>query len=121
MLKKFIFSGVLLGIVSFAFCQNKNGIVINKIVTTAMGSSFNYIFIDTDNDKIADACIALLCYHEEGIEYFENLVLLSYIKIGSTIVFNFDREETETGLFLGDGQCIVSIDGVTRNRFFPLK
>jgi hypothetical protein len=57
MYKRFIFVYIFLGLVLLVFSQNKTGVVIEKIDANALGRPLSYIFIDTDKDKISDACI----------------------------------------------------------------
>ncbi|MDR3276048.1 MAG: hypothetical protein LBT11_02365 [Treponema sp.] len=121
MFKKFTFVIVMFCLASFAFGENKTGIVIEKMDTALGVYQASYIFLDTNNDKISDACIWLRGSDNDE-ESFEQLVLLSYIKIGSTIIFNFDSSKINAGLFYDLGaDCIISINGIAKNRLFPLR
>jgi hypothetical protein len=127
MFKKFTFVTVMFCLASFAFCENKTGVVINIKETDALGFIIKYIFIDSNNDKIIDSVIYLLGGGDSR-EYFEDrieaLILSEYIKIGSRIVFSFDNTKILKGIFVdyeGQGESIISIDGVAKNRLFPLR
>jgi hypothetical protein len=109
-------------LVSFVFAENRAGVVIEKMDLSVLHWLYSFIFIDTNNDKITDACIRLGGEINGYGDDLEGIILLAHIKIGSAIIFNFNSSKIIKGIFFdGDdgGSSIISINGIARNRFFP--
>jgi hypothetical protein len=71
--------------------------------------------LDSNRDRINNAIIRLTWQ-----EYYEVLVLIAYIKIGSSIVYEYDRRYDSHGVFYYNGiDAIVSIDGIPKEKLFP--
>jgi hypothetical protein len=101
------------------YAENRTGKVVHIESSSAMGGLFKYVYIDSNNDKIVDAILFILGSSRDSD--VEGAVLFYYIKNGSTIVYNFNLDDTVNGVFLGESDKIISIDGIEKTKFFPYK
>ena len=118
---KMIFSKRIVLVVLFGFlvgniyAENRTGKVLAIESFSAGRDMGKCIYIDTNSDNIIDALV-LLSFSE-----LEDIVVNYYINVGSVVVYNFTNERTETGIFGGDVNCIISVDGITKAKMFPYR
>ena len=113
--KKLFFSIVLLFLAGFIFAENRTGKVVHIETFSTMSVPYKIVYLDSNDDKIIDAILIFPLYGESiKIDY----VLPAYIKIGSSIVFNYEQRMVVHGIYSFDSDAIISIDGITRNRIF---
>jgi len=115
MFRKIIFCIFFLCSASFVFSLNKTGIVIDIKQYVSNGYSNIFIMIDTNNDKIIDACIILSAGDYERPEVYD-IILTSYIKIGNSIVFNSNGNTDD---LLLRRNAIISINGIGIDKLVP--
>jgi hypothetical protein len=113
--KKLFLSIVLLFLAGFIFAENRTGKVVHIETFSTMTVPYKIVYLDSNDDKIKDAFL-IISFFGENITI--DFVLPAYIKVGSSIVFNYDQRGVEHGLFYVDSGAIISIDGIARNRIF---
>jgi hypothetical protein len=117
--KKLVFSMVLFFFAGLLFAENRTGKVVHIETASSMGAILKYIYLDSNDDKIIDAIIVLGNSANMGIN--SSVVFAAYIKVGSNIVFNYNREMVRHGIFYvaeDNNESIVSIGGIVKSKLF---
>ena len=115
MFRKIVFCILFFCSATFVFGLNKTGVVIDIKEYISNGYNNIFIMIDTNNDKIIDACIILSPGGHSQPDVYD-IILTSYIKIGSSIVFNSNGG---TGDFLLKSDAIISINSTQIGKLVP--
>jgi len=118
--KKLFFGIVLFFLAGFIFAENRTGKVVHTETASSMGVVIKWVYLDTNDDKIIDTIIYLEGNFPDR-DLKPSTLFIAYIKVGSSIVFNYDRGMVRHGIFYddtGNGDSIVSIDGIAKNRIF---
>ncbi|GMO26722.1 MAG: hypothetical protein Ta2B_07040 [Termitinemataceae bacterium] len=97
---------------SILYAENRTGKVVAIESASAMGQIMKYIYIDSNGDNIIDV---LLLVTGDSIK---GMILIGYIKNGTSIVYNFDASKVKESIFVGDNESIVSIDGILVTKMF---
>jgi hypothetical protein len=112
--KKLFLGIVLFFLAGFIFGENRTGKVVHIETISSMGSAMEIVYLDSNDDKIIDAVFIFNFLDSDKIDF----LLPAYIKVGSSVVFNFVREGFEHGIFYFDSNHLISIDGIAKNRIF---
>jgi hypothetical protein len=102
------------------FAENSTGKVAHIENASSLGYIVKYVYLDSNDDKIIDSIIYFASSGSGSILDLST-VFVAYIKVGSSIVFDYNRENVQHGIFYdgsGIGESIVSIDGITKSRLF---
>ena len=113
--KKLFLSIVLFFLAGFIFAENRTGKVVHIETISINYQMYKIVYLDSNDDKIIDAMFMFSVINEKLS--FDS-VLSPYIKVGSSIVFNYDQRQVEHGIFGFTSTEIISIDGIARNRIF---
>ena len=113
--KKLFFCIVFFFLAGFIFAENRTGKVVHIETISINYQTFKIVYLDSNDDKIIDAMFMFSVFSENLT--FDSL-LPAYIKIGSSIVFNYDQRGVVHGIYCFPSDFIISIDGIAKNRIF---
>ena len=114
-LKKMTIVALFACLGGMVYAENRTGKVI-AIENASIGYVIKYVYVDSNGDNIIDALFMIGGTSNDND--IRGVVLAGYIKNGSSIVYNFDASKLKEGIFFGEIESIIAVDGIPVTKMF---